>query len=774
MNGDFDRPRGLTLAVACLAALLAATPAPAGEPKDPVETFHVMRPFWASKTVYDEGLMFVQDDTARPAWARLLFRPAGKVALKSTDWKTTYREGKDFTVDRETGVLRLTPNSPIPFNTLKKLFPVGRVYWKKWRRGSDGKQCLLWTQYWGHSGVPTDPGFFARRQVRVGYERGEADWPGPVPALEKDKLARTLAKLRAGRPVTLAISGDEVVHRKGVSSREYRFPPYMPWYGDLIADTLERFYGSRVTLKAHPAGRVAEAVGRRKHPEQLAGDKPDLVLLAYGVGDLRHPHGADKVDVKKVAADFAKLLAGVRKHAADADVILLTPIPSHPEWDKTHPRHFAAFRDALAGMTFRGVALADATALANAVIKQKGYTPLAGDGVEVPGDYGHWLMAHAVCGLLLDPGREPAFRLDPWAMLKPPWAGKTVRGERVVFVKDKNGPPAATLMFAPTGKLHITALDRVTVFSEGKDYTVDRDKRRVTLTEKSRIPCFTRDELYPPAPTPGKRYWGQYNCLGTYRYGDRKLLFGYELFTARQCAATYERAGQWTDYTPQFAGQALARTMAKLQAGKPLRLTALGDSITVGGDASRFMNRPPMQPKYPDLVAAALRKTYGSKIAYTNISRGGAPAGWGVGQVAKVLKSDPDLVIVTFGMNDFHGRGATTYKKNIAAIIDGVRAKKPDAEFILVSSMWHIPQTRRPIINFLRFQRALKSLRGPGVALADVTELYDAMLTRKRWHDLGSMVNHPNDFGHRLYAQTILGLLIEDFGKLEGKKKQDD
>ena len=45
--------------------------------------------------------------------------------------------------------------------------------------------------------------------------------------------------------------------------------------------------------------------------------------------------------------------------------------------------------------------------------------------------------------------------------------------------------------------------------------------------------------------------------------------------------------------------------------------------------------------------------------------------------------------------------------------------------------------------------------------MADLTTLWGELLERKRDCDLtGNGVNHPNDFGHRVYAQAILGLLI--------------
>ena len=43
-----------------------------------------------------------------------------------------------------------------------------------------------------------------------------------------------------------------------------------------------------------------------------------------------------------------------------------------------------------------------------------------------------------------------------------------------------------------------------------------------------------------------------------------------------------------------------------------------------------------------------------------------------------------------------------------------------------------------------------------------MTSMWDALLKRKSFYDLtGNGVNHPNDFGHMVYAQTLLALLIE-------------
>jgi hypothetical protein len=54
---------------------------------------------------------------------------------------------------------------------------------------------------------------------------------------------------------------------------------------------------------------------------------------------------------------------------------------------------------------------------------------------------------------------------------------------------------------------------------------------------------------------------------------------------------------------------------------------------------------------------------------------------------------------------------------------------------------------------------AVRALRRPGFAVADVTPPWTWIAGRKNYHDLtGNGVNHPNDFGHRLYAEAILAL----------------
>jgi lysophospholipase L1-like esterase len=144
-----------------------------------------------------------------------------------------------------------------------------------------------------------------------------------------------------------------------------------------------------------------------------------------------------------------------------------------------------------------------------------------------------------------------------------------------------------------------------------------------------------------------------------------------------------------------------------------------------------------------------------------NLAVGGTDTSWGLTQMDKVVEAKPNLVILAFGMNDSAGRPAKDYQANTKSMIAKIRAKLPDAEFILVASMLgNRDWVRLKHELFPQYLDALKELVEPGVALADMTSIWSGFLELKQdWDQSGNGVNHPNDFGHRVYAQVISTLL---------------
>jgi len=125
------------------------------------------------------------------------------------------------------------------------------------------------------------------------------------------------------------------------------------------------------------------------------------------------------------------------------------------------------------------------------------------------------------------------------------------------------------------------------------------------------------------------------------------------------------------------------------------------------------------------------------------------------------LAERPHLVIFAYGMNDVGRRDPAWFSGQTRTLIERIRAADPDIEIILVAPMLgNAEWIHTPRELFAKYRDELQKLTGPGLALADLTAVWTQLLEHKHDLDLtGNGLNHPNDFGHRLYAQAILARL---------------
>jgi lysophospholipase L1-like esterase len=331
-----------------------------------------------------------------------------------------------------------------------------------------------------------------------------------------------------------------------------------------------------------------------------------------------------------------------------------------------------------------------------------------------------------------------------------------MEGESVLFIRDDGKETATASVLLPIRKILAVRNSAGDVtYEEGRDYAWKPGSREVVLPPGSRVVASrTQDLRKPPGSQPYRL---------TRRDGGDEIMFGGKLeYHALQTIITYEHdAGAWTGPKPSFDPAALPRTVAKLGRGEPLSIVVLGDSISTGCNASGWGGGAPFQPAYQDLLSLHLKKSFGSEIGLTNLSVGGMDTAWALTMLDKVAEGEPDLVIVAFGMNDSSGRPAAEYRDNTAKVVAGIRERRPDAEVILVATMVGNPEWVTPRQElFPAYRDALAELQGPGVALADVTSIWSRFLGLKHdWDQTGNGVNHPNDFGHRVYAQVIATLL---------------
>jgi lysophospholipase L1-like esterase len=223
---------------------------------------------------------------------------------------------------------------------------------------------------------------------------------------------------------------------------------------------------------------------------------------------------------------------------------------------------------------------------------------------------------------------------------------------------------------------------------------------------------------------------------------------------------TYRHDGVWTGPYPEFAEQRMPRTIAKLRQRQPLKVVFYGDSITAGASASVQTMEPPYQPAWADLMVQMLRDAYHAPITSRNRALGGTRSDWGATHAKTLVAAEsPDLCVIAFGMNDRASVAPAQFEANLRAILAAVRKTRPEAEFILVSSMLNNPEWSSPD-RLWEYRAALYRLAGPGVIVADLTGVHRELLRRKDYIAMsGNNLNHPNDYLVQWYAQFIAALL---------------
>lgn len=323
-------------------------------------------------------------------------------------------------------------------------------------------------------------------------------------------------------------------------------------------------------------------------------------------------------------------------------------------------------------------------------------------------------------------------------LINPFWLSTMMDAESVVFMGDGREPIEGNLLFQPDTILSVTNAAADVRYVEGDDYYVDREAARIVRVPGSHMPWITREAV---AAADG------------------------QLTHPRTVAVTYSHASdQWRGFMPANAGTELSRTTRRLQHREPLTICLTGDSISEGYDASGFHAFPPFQPPFAALVESALQQHSSPDVHVHNFGTAGWTTADALWDTARITAVDPDLVVVAFGMNDASYAEADEYGGNVSKLIAAVRADVARAEFILVSPMLPTPECDWVVhARFTQYRDVLARMTGDGVALADITRLWTDLLARKHPHDLsGNGWNHPNDFGHRIYAQTILAVMGAD------------
>lgn len=334
-------------------------------------------------------------------------------------------------------------------------------------------------------------------------------------------------------------------------------------------------------------------------------------------------------------------------------------------------------------------------------------------------------------------------------------------------------------MFAQTDTVRLLfpaeKIDRVYCSATGKEFLAGRDYLHtpgsdvILRPETSRIPYWGDDELYP---SDDALFYPDPAATAVPNPGKPNLRFDAKNFFAQMQFEVDYTAVEMTEFPVHKAENSrLPRFRKLLQTpGASCRIVWLGDSISEGYNASGYLKVMPFQPPFAELTANALKEHFPARVELLNLGVNGYTSAVPLEKDDRYLASEPDLLVIAFGMNDLRNDVAG-YIANLEKIISRCKARYPLAEYLLISPMSGNPEwCYTPLAKSREMAAALDEfIRTAPItcALARLTALWECLLEKKSFMDLtGNGVNHPNDYGHRVLAAGVLNALFPEKFKL--------
>jgi lysophospholipase L1-like esterase len=222
---------------------------------------------------------------------------------------------------------------------------------------------------------------------------------------------------------------------------------------------------------------------------------------------------------------------------------------------------------------------------------------------------------------------------------------------------------------------------------------------------------------------------------------------------------------------PTPAERMLPKTMAKLQAGKPLRVLAWGDSVTdggylPGGKPERWQEQfaARLKGRFPAANIELITEAWGGRNTSSYL---GEPPGSEHNYAEKVLNRKPDLIVSEF-VNDA-GLAAEQVEPHYLRFLKDFQSI--GAEWIILTPHYvrpdwmglnrenDIDEDPRPYVAGLR-----KFTTAHGVALADASQRYGRLWRQGLPYStlMLNSINHPNAYGMSLFVDSLMALFPKE------------
>ncbi|MBR3593534.1 MAG: hypothetical protein IKL44_02555 [Clostridia bacterium] len=358
------------------------------------------------------------------------------------------------------------------------------------------------------------------------------------------------------------------------------------------------------------------------------------------------------------------------------------------------------------------------------------------------------------------------------------WKGDTVYHETAVIYKDRT---EIKLMHPVKDIISVRSYDLGTYYVEGYDFEINAAGNLVILPG-SKIPAA--DWGITVDPTTATKFWESDDAnVGITEFSDQTC-------TNSTIVITYKHEDNWAGATQTSVEDELD-VFKKLRDGEDVHIVFYGDSMTSGWSASggktdvytaandgttesAGLNYAPYAPNWMVMFIDGLKKEYpDADITWENLSLGGKDSTWGLANFEArynlLNNKDIDLFLIGWGINDDGaGNSVTTFKSNQQGIFNAVRAKCADVSVLFYGA--NCTNTFSKMYEketLLGYETANKEIAAAAdnAAATNLTSIFMDIYERKEaaCDLLSNNLNHANDFGCRIYAQTMLAAMQKKY-----------
>ncbi|MBO9625308.1 MAG: SGNH/GDSL hydrolase family protein [Microbacterium sp.] len=157
---------------------------------------------------------------------------------------------------------------------------------------------------------------------------------------------------------------------------------------------LQTNFRSRLTFRNPSVAGMDSAWGAANASTLVAADRPDLVVIAFGMND-----GTGNVSASTFKTNVQSIMASVRAVNPDAEFVLVAPTLANAA--TTYAGAQASYKAVLDQLAGTGVVVMDMTSIHQSLLAKKRFQDMTGNNVNHPNDFLSRAYAQALATILV-------------------------------------------------------------------------------------------------------------------------------------------------------------------------------------------------------------------------------------------------------------------------------------------------------------------------------------------------------------------------------------